>query len=191
MPTIDKPYLGYSAETYFGLVHSGELAPDDHVELLEGVIVAEPPQDPAHATAIMRLSRRVRDAVGNRALMRVQLPFVAGPYSVPEPDIAVVEGRESDYETRHPAAALLIVEASFTSLPQDRLSKQRIYAAAGCPEYWILNLREECLEVHRAPDIQARAYSQRFVACRGDEVEILALPGARIRVADLLPEVSA
>lgn len=188
MSTTERSNTGYSVESYFGLVRSGELATDDHVELLDGVIVAEPPQDPAHATAIMRLGRRVRDAIGERALIRVQLPFIAGPFSVPEPDLAVVGGRESDYETQHPAAALLIVEASFSSLPQDRLSKQRIYAAAGCPEYWIVNLRDECVEVYRAPDVGARMYSEHFVARRGDEIRFVALPEATVRVTDLLPE---
>jgi len=179
--------VGYSVEGYFGLVHSGELMPDDHVELLDGVIVTEPPQDPAHASAITRLSRRIHAAIGDRAVIRVQLPFIAGPYSVPEPDLAVVVGCESDYETQHPRAALLIVEASLSSLLQDRLSKQRIYAATGCPEYWIVNLRDGCVEVYRAPDVGARVYSERFTAHRGADIRLVGVVGASVRVSDLLP----
>lgn len=187
MSTTEERVTGYSVESYFGLVRSGDLAADDRVELLDGVIVAEPPQDPPHASAIMRLTRRIRDAIGQHAAIRVQLPFIAGPFSVPEPDLAVVAGTESDYETRHPTEALLIVEASFSSLPQDRLSKQRIYAAAACPEYWIVNLRDQCLEVYRQPDVGSRLYRERLVAHRGEELRLVALPSASVQVSDLLP----
>jgi len=187
MSTTEQRATGYSVESYFGLVRSGELDPDDHVELLDGVIVAEAPQDPPHASAISRLTRVVADVVGRSAVIRVQLPFIAGPFSVPEPDLAVVAGKESDYDDQHPTAALLIVEASFSSLPQDRLSKQRIYAAAGCPEYWIVNLRDECVEVFRAPDVGSRLYRDRFVARRGDLIRLVAMPESSVPVSELLP----
>lgn len=189
MSTTEQRATGYSVESYFGLVRSGELAPDDHVELLDGVIVAEPPQDPPHASAISRLTRCLGTAIGKSAVVRVQLPLIAGPFSVPEPDLAVVAGRDSDYDTKHPTAALLIVEVSFSSLPQDRLSKQRIYAAAACPEYWIVNLRDECVEVYRAPDVKARVYAERSVAYRGEELNLVAFPDVSVCVADLLRPV--
>lgn len=187
MSTTERRATGYSVETYFGLVHRGDLSPDDHVELLDGVIVAEPPQDPPHASAISRSLRAVADAVGKAGVIRVQLPFIAGPFSAPEPDLAVVPGSQSDYDTRHPTAALLIVEVAQSSLPQDRLSKQRIYAAAACPEYWIVNLRDECTEVYRQPEIDARIYRERSIAGRGDVIDLFAVAGARVRVTDLLP----
>jgi Uma2 family endonuclease len=187
MPTSEQPRHGYSVESYFGLVSSGELAADDHVELLEGVIVAEPPQDPPHASATARLDRVLRAAVGDSAVIRVQVPFIAGPFSAPEPDVAVVPGDVSDYDQRHPTSALLIVEVASSSLPQDRLSKQRIYAAGGCPEYWIVNLRDRCVEVYRQPDMGSRVYAERRVVDECGEIDIVAFRPARIRVADILP----
>jgi Uma2 family endonuclease len=186
METGTHSILGYSVESFFGLVRSGELEPDDRVELLDGVIVAEPPQDPAHASAITRLHDAIRTAIGARAVIRVQQPFIAGPFSAPEPDIALVPGRHRDYDSRHPTTALLIVEVAATSLPQDRLTKQRIYAAAACPEYWILNLRDHCVEVFRQPDVDRRSYTERHVAYRGAAVDIVAVQGAEIRVDDIL-----
>lgn len=177
----------YTVDSYFALVESGDLLPDDRVELLEGVIVAEPLQNPPHASGTTRVSTTLRKAIGERAVIRVQLPFIVGPYSVPEPDVAVVPGSEADYDERHPTAALLIVEVADTSLPQDRLSKSRIYAAAGCPEYWLLNLRDDCVEVFRAPNEQARQYAERSVARRGDRLELVAIPGAHVAVDDLVP----
>ena len=73
-----------------------------------------------------------------------------------EPDAAVVPGRVEDYDNAHPRTALLIVEVADSSLKQDRLTKAMIYAAAGIPEYWIVNVVDQQVEVHRDPDRRAR-----------------------------------
>lgn len=177
----------YTVDSYFGLVRTGALDPDDRVELLEGVIVAEPPQNPRHASGITRVDAALRAAVGQRAVIREQSPFIAGHSSVPEPDVAVVPGRATDYDDKHPTAALLVVEVADTSLRQDRLSKARIYAAAGVPEYWLVNLQDDCVEVFRAPDVEARQYAQRSTAHRYDRLDPIALPGASVAVDDLIP----
>ena len=78
-------------------------------------------------------------------MIRAQLPLMPSPTSAPEPDVAVVAGQRTDYDHCHPTTALLLVEIADTSLPQDRLTKSRIYAAAGIPEYWIVNLRDQCV----------------------------------------------
>jgi Uma2 family endonuclease len=177
----------YTAERYLALIDEGVLGPDDRVELLEGVIVAMAPQSPRHAAAASRVSDALRAAVSTRAAVRDEKPFMGGPYSVPEPDVAVIPGRHADYEAAHPSRAVLLVEASDSSLVQDRLTKTAIYAAAGVPEYWIINLRDDCVEVFQAPDPEARVYTRRRIAGRGDELTLVALPDARVLVDDLLP----
>jgi Uma2 family endonuclease len=183
----DSAPSGYSVEAYFGLVHAGVLNEDDRVELLDGVIVAEPPMDPPHASGITSLTKALLRVVGDRAVVRMQAPFIANPFSVPEPDAAVVPGAANDYLDRHPSEALLVVEVSDSSLQQDRLSKSRIYAGAGVPEYWIVNLRDGRVEVFREPDAGRRVYGARASAHRGERVELVALPGAVVAVDDLLP----
>jgi Uma2 family endonuclease len=177
---------GYSVDAYFCLVTDGLLDPRDRVELLDGVIVAEPPMEPPHASGITYGLEALQRAVGGRAVIRVQAPFIADAYSAPEPDLAVVPGRPDDYLDRHPNCALLVVEVSDTSLQQDRLSKSRIYAGAGVPDYWIVNLRGDCVEVFRTPDAAQRVYTDRFVAPRGETLELVALPGAIVALDDLL-----
>ena len=117
------------------------------------------------------------------------MPLLCGLWSVPEPDVAVVPGVIEDCEQCHPNRALLVVEVSDSSVPQDRLTKSRIYSHAGVPEYWIVNLRDRALEVRTKPDRETRVYAsmQRFEA--GDLVELVALPGARVLVSDLLPSM--
>ena len=96
-------------------------------------------------------------------------------------------GADADYDQAHPRNALLVVEVSDSSLPQDRITKSRIYAAAGIPEYWIVDLRESCLEILRAPDAATRSYAERRILHRGDVIELAALPDVAIAVDDLLP----
>lgn len=178
---------GYSVERYFALVDRGLLEEDDRVELLEGIIVASPSQGPLHAAVIMAVEEALRRAVGDRAAVRVQMPFIAGERSVPEPDVALVAGAARDYLERHPEEAFLVVEVSLHSLPQDRLTKSRIYAGASIAEYWIVNLRERCVEVLTEPDPALRVYGTTRRAEAGEEIELSALPDARVPVQELLP----
>jgi Uma2 family endonuclease len=170
---------GYSVDAYRRLVDDGVVSADDHVELLDGVIVAEPPQDPPRAASTCYAADAIRRTVGTIAVVRVQMPFIAGECSVPEPDVAVVPGVAADYEARHPDRSWLIIEVARSSLPQDRLSKSRIYAGASVPEYWIVNLRDDCVEVFRGPDQAARVYHTHSVAHRGQRLPVPWVSGDR------------
>lgn len=178
---------GYSVDAYFGLVARGLLGAEDRVELLDGVIVAEPPMDPPHASGIGYAAEAIGRAIAGLAVMRIQAPLIADPFSAPEPDVAVVAGTKADYLDRHPAAALLVVEVAGSSLPQDRLSKSRIYAGAGIPDYWIVNLRDGWVEVFRQPDRDQRLYGARRIARHGESLTLEALRPAAVAVDDLLP----
>jgi len=103
-----------------------------------------------------------------------------------------VSGSPRDYLAQHPTSALLVVEVSEASLKTDREVKGSLYASAGIPEYWILNLRERVLEVYREPAADARAvygaaYQWRRVCGVGEQVSPLAAPEAKLEVAALLP----
>ena len=174
-----------TAERYFTLAESGVLEPEDRVELLEGVVVAVTPPNPPHDVATSIIGDSLRTAIGTRAAVRVQCSLALGSHSVPQPDIAVVAGRHLDYLHQHPHTALLVVEVADSSLPQDRLSKSRIYAAAGIPEYWIVNLRAMEIEVYRDPDPPARCYGSITIAHTG-RLELVTLPGVAVEAADLL-----
>ncbi|MGH7893272.1 MAG: Uma2 family endonuclease, partial [Candidatus Binatia bacterium] len=160
----------YTVAQYFDLVRQGVLQPDDRVELLDGVIVAMSPHNPWHETAVQRAFIALLGAVQGRAAVRCQVSLLLGPRSSPEPDVAVVPGTIDDYVTRHPTAALLVVECADTSLPQDRLSKSRIYAAAGIPAYWIVSRRDDAVEVFWNPERATATYQNRRLAGRGERL---------------------
>lgn len=164
------------------MVDSGILADDAPVELLEGELVAVNPQGPAHATGRAVLGDLLRRAYAG-ACVRDQSPLRCGEFSLPEPDLAVVRGRAQDYATRHPRGdeALLVLEISRSSQNVDH-AKAAVYAAAGVPEYWIVDLVARCITVHREP--RDAEYVFQEVRAEEDAIELPA--GVRCNVSDVL-----
>jgi len=106
--------------------------------------------------------------------------------------VAVVRGELRDFVEAHPADPVLVVEVALTSLRFDREHKSSLYARAGRPEYWIVNLVDRVLEVRREPAPSPSApygwdYRSVEMLGPGDRACPLAAPAARIAVADLLP----
>jgi Uma2 family endonuclease len=186
-PAVPSEPIRTTVERYFGLVEAGVLSPDDRVELLEGVIVAMTPSHPPHAAAVGLVTRALLLVLGDRAAVRTQCTLVLPPWSAPEPDVAVVAGSHHDYAAAHPRTALLVVEVADSSLLQDRLTKAPLYAAAGIPEYWIVNLRTGAVEVMRDPDRERARYRDVRSCAAGERIPLAAVPGVEVPVADLLP----
>jgi Uma2 family endonuclease len=143
---------------------------DERVELIDGVIVRMAPSGEPHDSTIERLNELLLPPLVGRARVRIQLAFVASEYSEPQPDVAVVPRDEPWPE--HPGRAALLVEVSASSLRFDRGMKASVYARAGVPEYWVVDVSERTIEVHGAPD--AERYTKTTLH-RGKDV--LAVPG--------------
>jgi Uma2 family endonuclease len=177
---------------YDRMIDHGLLHEDDRVELIDGEILEMAPQLPRHSAMVAHVQKVLEAGFGSGYHARVQLPFALDPMSEPEPDIAVVAGVPRDYLDAHPHSAALLVEVAETTLRFDRSWKSSLYARAGIPEYWIVNLVDRRLEAYGepAPDPSAR-YGWAYRAVRhlqaSDDVSPLAAPGTRIPVADLLP----
>jgi Uma2 family endonuclease len=167
------------------MVDAGILGKDEPVELLDGLLVEMTPQGPLHANTIDRLAERLRAAYRTQARVREDKPLFANKYSLPEPDIAVVRGQPETFATRHPDGtdAILVVEVAWSSLEIDR-RKAAIYAAAGIPVYWILDLAARKLQVRTSP----QNGSYKSVQILG-EADAVALPELAVEwtVRDLLP----
>jgi Uma2 family endonuclease len=187
LPRTSTPQ-GYTQQQYFALLEVGLLNDEDRVELLDGVIVAKSPSNPRHAAAVWLAQTALLHAVGDRAMVRVQSCLIASPHSVPEPDVAIVPWTPRRYADAHPTTALLLLEVADSSLPQDRLSKSRIYAGDAIPQYVIVNLRADRVEVFTDPDPAARVYRAQVVVGRGERIELQAFPGTFVCADDLLPD---
>jgi Uma2 family endonuclease len=136
------------------------------------------------------IAEALREAFGATARVRVQLPIALDEESEPEPDVSVVSGPLADADPALPSGALLIVEVSDSSLTLDRTEKASLYARAGIADYWILNLGERVLEVHREPMPASTAphgwhYRQVYRLGAGDVVSPLAALRSRIPVTRL------
>ncbi len=151
----------------------------EQVELLGGVVVEMSPSGPVHAHVITVLAELLRAATAGRAVVREEKPFAAGEHDEPEPDVAVVP--RGDYWEAHPDRAFLVVEVADTSLRTDRRVKPSIYAAAGVPEYWVVNLRDALIEVHT--DIVSGEYTKIVPGREGESITLAALDGATIEIS--------
>ncbi len=175
----------FSRAHYDRMIDAGVFGPQDHVELLDGEIIDMAPQKSRHATAVTLVADALRSAFGADVTVRLQLPFNLDDHSAPEPDVAVVPGKPRDYRDAHPARALLICEIADTTLAYDRGRKLAAYARARVPEYWILDLNGETLEVCRDP--QNSGYAQRRVLAADAQASPLEIGTQHILVSDLLP----
>jgi Uma2 family endonuclease len=166
---------------YEKLVSLGAFA-DERLELLEGALVEMSPNGPPHFAPVQKLTALLVLALLKRATVRIQGPFAASDTSEPEPDVAIVPLGE--YDTEHAREAYLIIEVADSSLERDRGIKQRIYAASRVPEYWIVNVRERTIEVHREPGRDG--YARVEVVAHDGEIALLQFPDVTVRVRDVV-----
>jgi len=163
----------------------------ERAELIEGEIMVLSPQGPSHSYLTDHVAALLRESGWTSVWVRMQLPINFGPYSDPEPDVSVVIGSRADYRAAHPSSALLIVEVSDTTLIYDRGRKASLYAMRGVADYWIVNVNDDQLEIHRDPGADRTqpfgyGYASLTVHHRGDVVTPQAAPHLSFSVADLL-----
>lgn len=163
---------------------------DQRVMLIDGEVLAMSPMKSEHANGIMFVLQQMQLLFGSNFAVRPQLPLNLGQTTDPEPDIAVVAGSFRSH-AKTPDTAVLVVEISDTTLKFDLGDKASLYAAAGIADYWVVDVIDKQLHVHRDPrrDPQKRfgfSYRQVQVLLATDHISPLATKGS-ILVADLLP----
>ena len=147
--------------------------------------------DPRHALLIKRLQRVLTlPCESARCHVQIQLPVTLNTINAPEPDIAIVRGTEENYADRHPGPAdlPLVIEVALSSLSIDRTTKQRLYATAGIPQYWLVNIPESQIEVYEHPDASAGKYALKTAYGPGQTISWVISPTQilEIHVTDLL-----
>ena len=175
----------WDVDRYEEAVARGIFTPDDPIELIDGEIITHmSPQKSPHSIVIDLVVEAVDRAFGAGYYSREQQPLRLGGRSMPEPDVAVVRGSPRDYLAGHPRAAEFVVEVADSSLAIDRGRKLRLYAREGVPEYWIVNLVDDCVEVYRQP--AGEGYADTRTYRRGESIPV-GPRASRIAVVDLLP----
>ena len=144
----------FTADQYRQMHRSGILDEDDRVELIDGEIVQLSPIGSIHAAQVNRLTQALTHHIAQRAIVSVQNPVHIDVYSEPQTDVAVLKPRPDFFAAAHPTAAevLLVVEVSDSSITYDRRVKLPLYALAGIPSAWLIDLqRPGTVEVHWQP----------------------------------------
>ena len=181
----------WSIDAYRQLGRCGVFA-DMRTLLVDGEILAMSLPDPPHNLSLGLVEDWLRTTFANGYHVRNQMAFDVGTENDPGPDLAVVVGNRRDYADRQATTAILVVEIADSSLFLDTTRKAELYATAGVPEYWVIDLEHRLLLVFRDPvplpaGLGATAYRTRTTFGPTDSVSSLAQPSAIIRVAEMLP----
>lgn len=175
----------FTIEEYELMLEAGVFQEDEHIELIRGEIIDMPPIGPGHGFGVSNLVMLLAPKVGKSATLWVQSPVRIGSNARPEPDVALLRPRPDLSAQSPPLAAdvLLVVEIADSSVAYDRKVKRRLYAEAGIPEYWVVNLQEQIIEHYSNP--AEGEYKQATQARRGDTLTLPVGLGD-IQVTDIL-----
>ena len=176
----------FTVGEYYRMAEAAILTEEDRVELIAGQIVAMSPIGSQHAACVDRLNGLLHRPPRPAFIVRVQSPIALDAYSEPEPDLVLLRPRADFYATAHPAAGdvLLAVEVADTSASYDRTVKVPLYAQAGIPEVWLIDLQERRLEVYAHP--QGHAYQQHTPVAANASFSSPTIAGLTLAAADLL-----
>jgi len=189
-----------TTDQYHQMIEQGIIPEDATTELLDGVIVHKDRSDigedpmghsPSHALVVSLLGALAARINGPARHLNIQLPICIAPRNEPEPDASIIRGQPRDYAGRIPMAGdvLCVIETAQSSLERDTQEKLRTYAGAGIPQYVIINLRDDQVEVHTLPDVATGKYAATTVATKGQLVRLNFGKGETLEVdaADMLP----
>ena len=148
-----------SLEEFHRMVEAGVFPEDSRLELVEGDLVEMSPIGKRHAAKVAKLTALFGPLVPQKAILFVQSPLVVGNSEL-YPDLALLKPRRDFYEEELPQGrdALLVVEVADTSLHYDLEVKLPLYAKAGVPEVWVVDLVREKAHVFRKP--QGEGYGE-------------------------------
>lgn len=175
------PVSRISTETYLRMIDAGDLE-GERVELIEGYITPMAPGGPEHSYSFLGFSRLFAPAL-TKFHVAIQVTLNLSPGNVVDPDLMLLKKRTSlKTSLPRPEDVVLLIESADSSLRKDRRVKLPLYAAAGIPEYWILDLKAEQLHVHRDPE--GEEYRDVKIFTGEETISPVALSELSIRVTE-------
>lgn len=176
----------FTVDEYYRMAKAGILQRDERLELLEGEIIQMSPIGNRHAGSVKTMNEQFVPRLLGRATVSIQDPVHLADGSEPVPDVMLLRYRADRYAGAHPVPAdvLLLVEVSDTTLRYDRDRKLLIYARAGIPEFWIVDLGHNRVLVYRQPGEDG--YWQEFVVRSNGTLTPMAFPDITLSVAEIL-----
>ena len=189
MPAPTTPAITkrrFSVKEYYLMAEAGILSPRDRVELIDGEIMEKAAIGSHHAGCVTYLNNTLSHMLGRRVIVRVRGPVRLSEYSEPEPDVTLLRPRADFYWDAHPGPedVMLIVEVSHSTVEYDRDVKTPLYAEAGIPELWLVNLDEDYIDGLSDPVGAGYRARRRYV--RGERIAPALLPEALLDVSQIL-----
>ena len=176
----------WSVDEYQRMVDTGILTKQDRVELVHGEIVHMAPIGHVHAAAVASVLALFIRRLEDHAVVWSQGSLPLPPQSMPGPDVLVLRPRPDFYRGAAPRAegVVLVIEVADSSFRYDRLVKMPLYAAAGVPEAWVVDVEGRRIETYRQPREGAYAHVRAFA--RDALVIPAAFPELAIPVAQIV-----
>jgi Uma2 family endonuclease len=171
----------FTIEEYHHLVEEGLLEEDAQVELLGGKVVPMSPIGPRHYWIVNRLFRAFLRQENGHFETGQDCPLPIPDHDEPQPDLLLYRlGAANEERQVQPADVLLVVEVAQSTRRRDLIKKARIYERGNVREYWVVDLKKNCLHVFT---LAGERYETRIV--REGKVSPQALPGVEIDVTAL------
>jgi Uma2 family endonuclease len=165
---------------------AGIFGNDARLELLEGEIYEMSPIGSPHAACVTILHQLLTLKFAGKLIVISQNPIRLDDFSEPQPDIALLRWRDDFYKHGHPKPTdvLLVIEVADSTVESDRSYKMPLYAKAGIPEAWLVNLPDEKIELYAEPADGVYQFARDFK--RGEDVQAHSIAGLLVPVADVL-----
>jgi Uma2 family endonuclease len=183
---VEPKHHRFTTTEYYAMAEAGIFGPKLRTELIEGEIYDKMTPGPKHSFSTNDLGNEFKDRLGRRVRVWTQSPLHLGRGSVPEPDLMLLHPRRERYRSRHPAVedVLLVIEVSDTTLAFDRTRKIPMYARAGIPEVWVVNLIDRVIETWSDP--VDGTYQEQRTYKPGESIAPKAFTDCQLPVDDVL-----
>lgn len=177
--------LRFSVDEYYKMIELGILKNYEKAEIIDGELIKKMTIGDRHALVVDLLNEFFIKNVSDKIRVRSQNPLRISDFTEPEPDIVLADLTKYDGK-RHPrpAEVILVVEVSDATLKYDRETKLALYAEAEIPEVWIVNLKNDIVEVHQKPSVGIYQLAQIYK--RGEKVKSAVLPHLEIEADKIL-----
>ncbi len=188
-PCLAQGLYRFNVRQFRRMLDDGTIAEDERVELIDGLLVSRARRSRPYILAGNKGLRLLWRMIPAGWHVAKDVPILASDWSRPEPDLAVIRGVVDDYDDREVTAddTALVAEISEANLPADRSDMARVYALAGIPVYWIINLVDGQVEVFSDP--RRDGYQSHVILARGHDLPVVigGVESAWIAVSDLVP----
>lgn len=175
----------FTVDEYYKMAEAGILREDDRVELIGGEIIQISPIGNRHAAIVDQLIYLLRSLMEKGIRIRIQNPLYIDEMNVPQPDCMLLKSESTNYFERAPTPndVLLLIEVADSSLIIDKNIKMPLYAIAGIPEAWLVDITTNTIFVYREPTAKGYQSMQKF--SRGKSIVPLADLNLKIEVDEI------